>query len=106
MWKGYSDNVGDEFTFRVKDIHYSRMKASELIPNEKVVMLVLDNLDKNSTSSRTRASGWVGRSPSKSHHVAINSKSASPTPALCLNARASTSVRMHGAHSCTAACEV
>ncbi len=40
---GCGDEVGDEFTYRVKDIHYSRMKVIELIPNEKIAWLVLDN---------------------------------------------------------------
>ena len=40
---GSNDNVGDEFTYRVRDIHYSRMKVIERIPHEKIVWLVLDN---------------------------------------------------------------
>ena len=40
---GSNDNVGDEFTFRVRDIHYSKIKVIELVPNEKVLWLVLDN---------------------------------------------------------------
>jgi Activator of Hsp90 ATPase homolog 1-like protein len=41
--EGSNEKVGDEFTYRVKDIHYSKMKVVELIPNEKIVWLVLDN---------------------------------------------------------------
>src|SRR5262245_18082389 len=41
--EGSNDNVGDEFTYRVKDVHYSRIKVIELIPNQRVVWLVLDN---------------------------------------------------------------
>ena len=41
--EGSNDSVDDEFTYRVKDIHYSKIKVIELIPNEKVVWLVLDN---------------------------------------------------------------
>src|SRR5262245_834268 len=40
---GSNHNVGDEFTYRVRDVHYSRIKVIELVPNEKVVWLVLDN---------------------------------------------------------------
>ena len=40
---GSNNNVGDEYTFRVGDIHYSKIKVIELVPNEKVVWLVLDN---------------------------------------------------------------
>jgi hypothetical protein len=41
--EGRTDKVGDEFTFRVQDTHYSRIRVIELIPNEKVAWLVLDN---------------------------------------------------------------
>lgn len=40
---GSNHNVGDEFTFRVGDIHYSKIKVIELVPNKKVLWLVLDN---------------------------------------------------------------
>jgi hypothetical protein len=45
---GSNDKVGDEFTNRVWDVHdsklrYSKLRVTELIPNEKVVWLVLDN---------------------------------------------------------------
>jgi hypothetical protein len=40
---GSNTNAGDEFTYRVQDIHYSQIKVIELIPNEKVVWRVLDN---------------------------------------------------------------
>ena len=41
--EGSTDNAGDEFTYRVKGIHYSRIKVVESIPNKRVVWLVLDN---------------------------------------------------------------
>jgi hypothetical protein len=37
---GSSAKVGDEFTYRVQDIHYSKLRVVERIPNEKVVWLV------------------------------------------------------------------
>ena len=45
---GSNDKVGDEFTNRVRDVQYSelrhsKLRVAELIPNEKVVWLVLDN---------------------------------------------------------------
>ncbi len=54
--EGSNDAVGDEFTYRVGDIHYSRLKVLERIPNEKVVWLVLENR-MNFVSDRTE---WVG----------------------------------------------
>ncbi|MFF1634210.1 SRPBCC domain-containing protein [Leifsonia sp. NPDC058248] len=40
---GRTDAVGEEFTFRAKDIHRSRIRITELIPGERVVWRVLDN---------------------------------------------------------------
>ena len=38
-----TDTLGDEFTYRYKDVHYCKLKLSEVIPDKKVVWLVLDN---------------------------------------------------------------
>lgn len=40
---GSTDKVADEFTYRVRDIHFSRLKVVERIPNQKVVWQVLEN---------------------------------------------------------------
>jgi hypothetical protein len=40
--EGSTDKLGDEFTYRHPDIHYSKQKIIELIPNKKVVWLVVD----------------------------------------------------------------
>src|SRR5215831_6482063 len=40
--EGSTDKLGDEFTYRYKDVHYTKQKLVEVIPNEKVVWLVLD----------------------------------------------------------------
>lgn len=40
--EGGTDKLGDEFTYRYKDIHYSKHRITELIPGKKVVWLVLD----------------------------------------------------------------
>jgi hypothetical protein len=40
---GSADRLGEEFTFRVEAIHYSKQKITEFVPNKKVVWLVLDN---------------------------------------------------------------
>jgi Activator of Hsp90 ATPase homolog 1-like protein len=41
--EGPTDKLGGEFTYRYKDIHYSKHKITELIPGKKVVWLVLDS---------------------------------------------------------------
>jgi len=40
---GPTDELGAEFTYRAEDIHRSRMKIVEFVPNEKVVWLCLEN---------------------------------------------------------------
>src|SRR5690242_8643331 len=41
--EGSNSNIGDEFTYRVQGIHYSKLRVIERIPNEKVKWLVLEN---------------------------------------------------------------
>jgi hypothetical protein len=46
-WSGEIDGgtgkLGDEFTYRYKDVHSSKQRITELIPGKKVVWLVLDS---------------------------------------------------------------
>ena len=35
--------VGDEFSYRVPDVHFCRMRVTELVPGEKVVWQVVEN---------------------------------------------------------------
>ena len=46
-WSGDIDGntykQGDEFTYRYEDIHYSKQRITELIPDKRVVWLVLDS---------------------------------------------------------------
>ena len=35
--------VGDEFSFRVPDVHHCRMRVTELVPGERVVWQVVEN---------------------------------------------------------------
>jgi hypothetical protein len=41
--EGRTVKLGDEFTYRYKDFHYSKQKITELIPGKKVVWLVTDS---------------------------------------------------------------
>ncbi len=40
--EGSTNQLGDEFTYRYEDIHYSKQKLTEVILNKKVVWHVLD----------------------------------------------------------------
>ncbi|WP_018614776.1 SRPBCC family protein [Segetibacter koreensis] len=41
--EGSTKKLNDEFTYHYKDVHIAKMKLIEVIPNQKVVWLVLDN---------------------------------------------------------------
>ncbi len=41
--EGTTKKLGDEWTYRYKDVHYSKQKITELVPGKKVVWLVLDS---------------------------------------------------------------
>lgn len=41
--EGGTDNLGDVFTYRYRDVHFSKQKIAEFIPGKKVVWLVLDS---------------------------------------------------------------
>jgi hypothetical protein len=41
--RGGTDKLGDEFTYRYKDVHYCKFRITELIPGKKVVWHVLEN---------------------------------------------------------------
>ena len=41
--EGDTDKPGGEFLYHYKDMHYCKMKLIELVPDQKVVWLVLDN---------------------------------------------------------------
>ncbi len=38
--EGSTDTLGEEFTYRYEDVHYSRQKITELVPGEKAVQAV------------------------------------------------------------------
>jgi len=41
--EGSSAKLGDEFTYRYKDFHFSKQRVVEMIPDKKVVWLVADS---------------------------------------------------------------
>src|SRR5580698_102974 len=41
--EGGTSKLGDEFTYRYKDVHYSKQRLTEVIPGKKVVWMVLDS---------------------------------------------------------------
>jgi hypothetical protein len=41
--EGVSQQLNDEFVYRHKDLHYSKQRLLELVPNKKVVWLVIDS---------------------------------------------------------------
>ena len=41
--EGSTTKLNDEFNYHFKDVHRSKMKLIEVIPNKKVVWLVMDN---------------------------------------------------------------
>src|ERR1039458_678563 len=40
---GDTDKLGDEFSYRYEDVHYSKQKITEMVPDQRVVWLVLDS---------------------------------------------------------------
>ena len=54
--EGGTDELNDEFTYHYKDIHYCKLKLVELVPDQRVVWLVLDNYFKFTKDK----SEWIG----------------------------------------------
>ena len=54
--EGGTDKLNDECIYHYKDIHYCKMKLIELVPDQKVVWLVLDNYFKFTKDK----SEWTG----------------------------------------------
>jgi hypothetical protein len=54
--EGSTDKLGDEFTYRYEDVHYSKQKITKLIPGKKVVWHVLD-ASLNFTKDKTEWNG-------------------------------------------------
>lgn len=41
--EGDTGSLGDEFTYRYEDVHYSKQQITEFVPDERVVWLILDS---------------------------------------------------------------
>lgn len=54
--EGQTTKQNDEFTYQYKDVHLSKMKLEEVIPNKKVVWRVLNN-HFNFTKDKSE---WIG----------------------------------------------
>jgi hypothetical protein len=54
--EGGADQLGDEFAYRYGDIHYSRQRVTEFVPDQKIVWRVLDA----KLTFAEDAAEWVG----------------------------------------------
>lgn len=79
---GDTAQLGDEFIYRYKDVHICKMKLVEVIPNKKVVWLVLENYfsfteDKHEWTG-TKISFDLSREGAKTHlrftHLGLTSE--------------------------------
>ena len=41
--EGATDKLGSEWTYRYKDVHFSKQRIDEFVPSEKIVWLVIDS---------------------------------------------------------------
>ena len=53
---GNTEKPGDEFSYQMMDVHYSKQKLVEMVPNKKVVWLVTDS----NLKSFANKSEWTG----------------------------------------------
>ncbi len=83
--EGSTSKLGDEWTYRYKDIHYSKQKITEFIPGKKVVWLVLDSYlnfieDKTENSSLRNLITKGKGQPNRKEQVATKKKTVKAKP--------------------------
>jgi hypothetical protein len=54
--EGITDRLNNEFSYRMKEIHYSKQQLVELIPNEKIAWIVTES----ELSSFKNKAEWTG----------------------------------------------
>lgn len=66
---GGTEKLNDEFIYRYKDLHYSKQRLIEVVPNKKVVWLVTDSslnfIDNKSEWTGTRISFDISEKDNK-----------------------------------------
>jgi len=78
--EGDTSERGDEFTYRYKDIHFSKQRLIEVVPDRKVVWLVLDSY-LSFPEDKTEWNGIRGRV----RHLAKQRQDRSPLHAIQLS---------------------
>ncbi len=77
--EGRTDKLGAEFMYRYEEVHFCKLKITELVPGKKVVRQVLDS--RFNFTPKTRASGRTRMSSLKSRRGVTKPKSDSRTGA-------------------------
>ena len=105
MWwtgdiEGNLQHVGDQFSYRYGDVHYSKQEVAELVPGQKVVWRVVDS----HLAGPEDPSEWTGTDITFEINEKDGQTSGSRIWVLCPSSSASTRVPAPGASTSTGAC--